>query len=68
MSELGKSVHITGPLIPGFENGDTTVGEEFKEASSGDAFAAFMDKTLQSHGDHSILYVCGFRFIFLCVL
>lgn len=55
-SELGKSVHVVGPLLPDTKNTVAVAGET-QQSTNGSAVEAFLDKTLQSQGDKSLLYV-----------
>lgn len=55
-NELGKTVHIVGPLIPDSGKSGAIAGET-KQSADGNIINDFLDKTLKSHGEKSLLYI-----------
>ena len=61
IAETNRPLYAIGPLIPpGFgENklSDVAKKMEVESSTNGNEFQTFLDKTLQSHGKHSVLFV-----------
>lgn len=57
MSELGKTLHPIGPVLPDSGHKDAAIEGERKQSTSGDAVVAFMNEILQTHPEKSMLYV-----------
>ena len=59
--KTNRPVYAIGPLIPpGFgENklSDVAKKMEMESSTNGDEFQTFLDKTLQTHGKHSVIIV-----------
>jgi len=55
-SEMGKSVHVIGPLIPHIKSSAAVAGE-VKQSMNGNEIEAFLEKRLHSHGEKSMLYI-----------
>ena len=54
--EMQRQVWVIGPLMPSPSREEAIAGEEAQSASFGE-IKQFMDKTLSSHGEISMLYV-----------
>ena len=61
IAKTNRPLYAIGPLIPpGFgENklSDVAKKMEVESSTNGNEFQTFLDKTLQSHGKHSVLFV-----------
>ena len=62
-AESGRSAYVCGPLLPSASKASAEVNE-IKQSAQGAEIQAFLDSTLRTSGDKSLLYV-SFR-VFLC--
>lgn len=53
--ELSKSAYIVGPLLP---SGTQALAGEKQQSPQAQAIERFLDETLRTSGEHSLLYVC----------
>jgi hypothetical protein len=65
LRETNRPVYAIGPLIPpGFGDNqlsDTAKQMEIDSSANGREFQAFLDKTLTTHGKHSLIFVSHTR-------
>jgi hypothetical protein len=64
LAETNRQMYAVGPLVPpGFGDrglSDAAKQIEIDSSAKGGEFQAFLDKTLKSHGEHSLIYVSHF--------
>ncbi|CDO72778.1 hypothetical protein BN946_scf184994.g31 [Trametes cinnabarina] len=54
LGETGRPVYVCGPLLPA---GSKAVSNEKKQSRQGAEITAFLDQTLQTSGERSLLYI-----------
>ena len=55
-AETGRHAYLAGPLLPTSSKGTAAVNEK-KQSAEADEIQAFLDETLRTSGEKSLLYV-----------